>query len=135
MTIDRSALNTDTAQMTVFYTPDSATQTSSSETSSPAPTSSTSGDTAPSDYTPSSRTETIDMTQKSSSEILGELLRKTKAVQVEATAEELELLTKLEESRLKSSRDSELSKEVRERKKREEDLLKQARGELDATAA
>lgn len=134
MTIDRSALPTDPATLTVFYAPADATQTSSSPTSSPAPTSSTSGDKAPSDYTPSDHTSSIIMTNKSSSEILGEVLRLTKAVAVEATPEERETLEKLEEARAKSERDSLLSKEVRERKKREEELLAQARGDLGVAA-
>ncbi|KAL1305212.1 hypothetical protein AAFC00_002130 [Neodothiora populina] len=135
MTIDRTCAPSDPAIMTIHYAPTDAIQTSSSPTSSPAPSSSTSGDTAASDYTPTTRSESILMTNKSSAEIWREVARVTRAVQVEATPEEKETLEKLQEQRLKSERDSALSREVREAKKREQDLLAQARGDMSAAAA
>lgn len=74
------------------------------------------------------------MNNKSSAEILAEVVRLTNAVPVEATPEERETLARLEEQRQKSERDGALSKEVRERKKREADLLAQARGDLGVAA-
>jgi len=72
------------------------------------------------------------MTDRQASEILADLLRITKAVVVEATPEERETLEELEEARIRSERDSALSLEVRARRKREEALLAQARGEIEA---
>lgn len=74
------------------------------------------------------------MTNKSSAEIWGEVVKVTGAQAVEATEEERETLARLEEASRKSERDGKLSREVRERKKREEALLAQARGEMDGGA-
>ncbi|KAI5269039.1 hypothetical protein E4T47_07358 [Aureobasidium subglaciale] len=125
MTIDRTALQTDPALMTIFFADPEA-----SPTSGAAPTTSTSGDKEPSNYSPSSRTETIDMTGRTPEHILTDFMKITSATQVEATQEELESLRSLEEQRVRSERDSKLSLEVREKKKREESLLAQARGDL-----
>ncbi|KAI5237924.1 hypothetical protein E4T43_07770 [Aureobasidium subglaciale] len=125
MTIDRTALQTDPALMTIFFADPEA-----SPTSGAAPTTSTSGDKEPSNYSPSSRTETIDMTGRTPEHILTDFMKITSARQVEATQEELESLRSLEEQRVRSERDSKLSLEVREKKKREESLLAQARGDL-----
>ena len=125
MTLDRTAAQTDPALMTVFFADPEA-----SPTSGAAPTTSTSGDKEPSNYSPSSRTETIDMTNRTQENILADLVRITSARQVEATQEELETLRSLEEQRLRSQKDSKLRLEVREKKKREEALLAQARGDV-----
>ncbi|KEQ69754.1 hypothetical protein M436DRAFT_55377 [Aureobasidium namibiae CBS 147.97] len=125
MTLDRTAAQTDPALMTVFFADPEA-----SPTSGAAPTTSTSGDKEPSNYSPSTRTETIDMTMRTPENILADLIRITNARQVEATQEELETLRSLEEQRLRSEKDSKLSLEVREKKKREEALLAQARGDV-----
>lgn len=74
------------------------------------------------------------MTNRASSEILAEFLRLTKAVPVVATQEEVEELRVLEEARVKSARDSKVSAEFREKKRREEELLAQARGDVAANA-
>lgn len=128
MTLDRTALQTDQALMTVFFS--NPEDVSSSPTSSPAPTTSTSGDKAPSEYAPSERTETINMTNRTQENILSDLLAITKARQVEATDEEMETLRTLEEQRVRSARDSKIGLELRAKKKREEALLAQARGEV-----
>ncbi|KAI5197197.1 hypothetical protein E4T42_06769 [Aureobasidium subglaciale] len=125
MTIDRTALQTDPALMTIFFADPEA-----SPTSGAAPTTSTSGDKEPSNYSPSTKTETIDMTGRTPEHILTDFMKITSARQVEATQEELESLRSLEEQRVRSERDSKLSLEVREKKKREESLLAQARGDL-----
>lgn len=132
MTVDRTAQPQDIPTMTVFFAPENAQLTSSSPTGSAAPTSSTSGDKAPSDYTPTERTEIIDMKNRTDEEILRDFMRVTKAQQVEATPDELEELRRLEEQRIRSERESKISLAVREKKKREEALLAQARGEVDA---
>lgn len=135
MTIDRTAATGDPATMTIFFAPKDAAQTSGSSTGAPAPTSSTSGDKAPSDYTPAERTGTIDMTHRTSREILNDLVSSTKATLVEPTEQEREELASLEQARQRSERESKISKEVRDRKKREEALLAQARGEMVSEAA
>ncbi|THW88025.1 hypothetical protein D6D15_06271 [Aureobasidium pullulans] len=125
MTLDRTAPQTDPALMTIFFADPEA-----SPTSGAAPTTSTSGDKEPSNYAPSSRTETIDMTGRLPENILADLMNLTNARQIEATKEELDTLRSLEEQRIRSERDSKLSLEVREKKKREEALLAQARGDM-----
>jgi len=132
MTIDRNVPQEDPAIMTVHFTSADAQQSSGSPTSAPAPTGSTSGDKTTSDHASTTRTEQISMTDRQASEILADLLRITKAVVVEATPEERETLEELEEARIRSERDSALSLEVRARRKREEALLAQARGEIEA---
>jgi len=75
------------------------------------------------------------MTNRLPGEILADLLRVTKGVAVEATPEEVETLEMLEQARIRSEREGALSLEVRQRKKREEALLAQARGEIAAGEA
>ena len=116
MTLDRTAPQTDPALMTIFFADPEASPTS--------------GDKEPSNYAPSSRTETIDMTGRLPENILADLMNLTNARQIEATKEELDTLRSLEEQRIRSERDSKLSLEVREKKKREEALLAQARGDM-----
>lgn len=122
MTVDRSCPTTDPATLTIHFADPDAPQTS--------PSSSTSAPDASASASATTRTETIDMTHRTNTHILGELLRVTKGMPVDATPAEKELLEKLEEQRLKSLRDSALSKEVRDQKKREEALLAQARGDM-----
>lgn len=126
MTLDRAAAQTDPALMTVFFSSPEGSPTSSGS----APTTSTSGDKAPSDYSSAERTETIEMTHRTQESIWADLVKVTGARQVEPTREELETLRSLEEHRVRSERDSKLSLEVREKKKREEALLAQARGDV-----
>lgn len=132
MTIDRTALDTDPATMSIHFAPSAARQTSDSATSSPAPTDSTTSSTPPSDHDPTERVETIEMKGRTSAEILEDFTQMTRAFPVEATPEEREELRLLEEQRVKSLRDSQLSKEVKERKAREDALLKQAVGDVQA---
>lgn len=134
MTIDRTATATDPATMTIFFAPKDASKTSTSPTGSAAATSSTSGDKAPSDYTPAERVETIGMTMRTPEEILADLIKLTKATVVEPTQQELDDLRTLEEARVRGEKDSKLSLEVRQRKKREEALLAQARGDMASNA-
>lgn len=108
--------------MSIHFASQDAQQTSSSATS------------APTDST-TARVETINMKGRTNSEILQELIRVTKAYPIEPTEEEKEELRLLEEQRLRSLRDSKLSKEVRARVKRERELLEQARGDLASREA
>lgn len=130
MTVDRTVSTDDRATMSVFFAPDDAPTTSGSPTASATPPSSTSGDKEPAKYSPASRVEEIDMTGRSSSDIFDTLLRMTKASVVQPTAADEEELRELKDRREKSARDAKLSLEVRRRKKREADLLSQAKGEL-----
>ena len=75
------------------------------------------------------------MRWRTESEILADLIKLTSATTVEPTAAELEELQTLETARLRSERDSKLSLEVRERRKREEAILAQARGDMASQAA
>lgn len=135
MTVDRTAASQDIPTMTISFAPENASLTSSSPTGAPVPTSSTSGDKAPSNYTPTERVEMIDMKNRTADEILRDFMRVTNATPVEATAEERDQLQALEEARIRSLRDSKTSQEVRAKKKREEALLAQARGDIATQAA
>jgi len=135
MTVDRTATAFDPAILSIHFAPADAQQTSDSATSSPAPTDSTTQDSTPSDHDPTERVRTIDMTKRTNLEILQEFQRITKAYPIEPTAEEREELRSLEEHRMRSERDRNLSQEVRARQKREEELLEQARGDVASQAA
>lgn len=75
------------------------------------------------------------MTHSSSAEILEAFKGLTKGMPVEPTAEEREELRLLEEQRVRSARDAKVSAEVRARKRREEELLEQARGDVASASA
>jgi large subunit ribosomal protein MRP49 len=132
MSIDRTALQTDPALLSVHYTNPDAVQSSSSATSAPAARDSTTKNTTPSDAASTERVETINMTHSNNTEILEAFVRLTKAYPIEPTAEEKEELASLEEQRIRSAAASKLSAEVRARQKREKELLEQARGDMAA---
>ncbi|KAI9834891.1 MAG: hypothetical protein M1819_002799 [Sarea resinae] len=130
MTINRTTDQAGPATMSIFYATPSADADTSSSTSSPAPTSSTSGDKAPSDHTPFERVQTVNMKHKHESEILAKLMELTKAVPVEATAEELEELRELEEQAAQGERDARRMEQINAQQKRREVMLAQARGDM-----
>jgi large subunit ribosomal protein MRP49 len=132
MSIDRTALQTDPALLSVHYTNPDAVQSSSSVTSAPASRDSTTKNTTPSEAASTERVETINMTHSNNTEILEAFVRLTKAYPIEPTAEEKEELASLEEQRIRSAAASKLSAEVRARQKREKELLEQARGDMAA---
>jgi large subunit ribosomal protein MRP49 len=132
MSIDRTALQTDPALLSVHYTNPDAVQSSSSATSAPAARDSTTKNTTPSDAASTERVETINVTHSNNTEILEAFVRLTKAYPIEPTAEEKEELASLEEQRIRSAAASKLSAEVRARQKREKELLEQARGDMAA---
>lgn len=72
----------------------------------------------------------IDIKNLSEAGILQQLLLETKATPCEPTEVELQELRDLEEQKERSRRDSERSLEVRRQRKREEAMLKAARGEV-----
>lgn len=125
MTVDRTATAADPAVLSVHFAAADAPRTSAAATSAPAPT----GD------APTEQVQTIDMKHRTNSEILAELVRVTRAYPVEATPAEQEELRLLEEQRLRSRRDSQLSQQVRARVKREQELLEQARGDVASQPA
>jgi len=134
MTIDRTALQTEKALLSVHYAnPDATGQSSSSPTSAPAARDSTTSTTTPSEAPSTERVETLDMTHSDNAQILEAFVRLTKAYPVEPTAEEREELAGLEEQRVRSAAASKLSAEVRARQKREKELLEQARGDVAAS--
>lgn len=69
------------------------------------------------------------MKHKREDEILADMLSMTGGQQIEPTQGELDTLKELEDFRDRSRKDSERSKEVRAKWKREQEMLKQARGE------
>jgi len=79
---------------------------------------------------PSQSVVTIDMKHKSDEQILKEFMNITGGKEVQPTQGELDTLKELEEFRERARKDSERSKAVREKWKREQEMLKQARGEL-----
>ncbi|KAF2724028.1 hypothetical protein K431DRAFT_241630 [Polychaeton citri CBS 116435] len=135
MTVARHQQPEGPATLSVHYASPDAAQTSSSATSSPASTASTAAGSTPSSANPTEKVETIDMKFKPNSEILTELVRLTKAYPVEPTPEDREQIQALEEQKKRSERDSKLSQEVRARKKREQEMLEQARGEIAAQSS
>ncbi|KAF4550140.1 Mitochondrial ribosomal protein L51 / S25 / CI-B8 domain-containing protein [Elsinoe fawcettii] len=129
MTIDHNAPNEEEPLMTVFFAPKDAIKTSGSSTGGAAPTTSTSGDKVASDSTPTDRAESITMAWKKEEEILDDLIRVTKATTVQPTAEERAQLRQLAEDASRSKVDSERSLAVVAERKRQEAILKEARGE------
>jgi len=81
---------------------------------------------------PSQSVVKIDMKHKSEEQILKEFIKITGGKEVQPTQGELDTLTELEEFRERARKDSQRSKAVREKWKREQEMLKQARGELAA---
>jgi large subunit ribosomal protein MRP49 len=78
---------------------------------------------------PAQRVVEVDMKHKSEDEILADMLKITGGQEVEPTQGELDTLKELEEFRERSRKDSEMSNEVRAKWKREQEMLRQARGE------
>lgn len=70
------------------------------------------------------------MTHKSSSEILTELLRVTKAQLLEPTDQDKDMARKLDDQEKRSAEMRALSLVERQRRKREAELLAQARGDM-----
>jgi large subunit ribosomal protein MRP49 len=118
MTITRHLDPSLPATLTIFYRQPAATST----TTSPSPPVTPSG--------PHRVEKAIDIKNLSEAGILQQLLLETKATSCEPTEVELQELRELEEQKERSRRDSERSLEVRRQRKREEAMLKAARGEV-----
>lgn len=118
MTITRHLDPSLPATLTIFYRRPVATSTTTSPSSPVTP----SG--------PRRVEKAIDIKNLSEAGILQQLLLETKATPCEPTEVELQELRELEEQKERSRRDSERSLEVRRQRKREEAMLKAARGEV-----
>ncbi|OCK88896.1 uncharacterized protein K441DRAFT_708560 [Cenococcum geophilum 1.58] len=118
MTITRHLDPSLPATLTIFYRRPVATSTTTSPSSPVTP----SG--------PRRVEKAIDIKNLSEAGILQLLLLETKATPCEPTEVELQELRELEEQKERSRRDSERSLEVRRQRKREEAMLKAARGEV-----
>jgi large subunit ribosomal protein MRP49 len=81
---------------------------------------------------PTERTEVINMKHRQDSEILEQLLKLTRAKVVRPTPEEQREIQEMEEQNARSERDAALMAEVNAKRKREEEILEQARGEVEA---
>ena len=81
---------------------------------------------------PTERTEIINMKHRKVSEILTQLMEITKAREVQATAEEMRQIQQLKEQREKSEKEAEKRADAMVKKKREEAIIAQARGAVDA---
>ncbi len=77
------------------------------------------------------RTETIDMKHREDSEILASLLQLTKAKVLKPTQEELQQIREVEEWNAVLAKEAQQNAEFLTKKKREEAILIQARGEVD----
>lgn len=78
------------------------------------------------------RTEVINMKHRPESEILDQLLAITRARVVKPTAEESRQIQEIEDQNARSERDSVMMAEVNAKRKREEAIMIQARGDPDA---
>ncbi|OCL12519.1 hypothetical protein AOQ84DRAFT_284997, partial [Glonium stellatum] len=115
MTVTRQLDQSIPATLTIFYRQPATTAASS-------PSATPSG--------PRRVEKVIDIKGLSEAEILRQLLQETKATPCEPTEVELQEMRELEEQRERSKRDSERSLEVRRQRKKEEAMLKAARGEV-----
>jgi large subunit ribosomal protein MRP49 len=133
MTVNRTTNQTGPALMTVHLTSPKAAATIKSEISSTTDKQTSTGP-VPESKTgpPTERTEVINMKHRHDSEILEQLLRLTKAKVVRPTAEEQREIQEMEEQNAKSERDANMMAKVNAKRKREEEILEQARGEVEA---
>ncbi|KAH9220959.1 50S ribosomal protein-like protein Mrp49 [Leptodontidium sp. 2 PMI_412] len=81
------------------------------------------------------RTEVINMKHRPESEILDQLLAITRARVVKPTAEESRQIQEIEDQNARSERDSVMMAEVNAKRKREEAIMIQARGDPDAMSS
>lgn len=125
ITIDRSAHANDPATLSIHY---------GSADTRPTSDLSTAQDSDAPDSDSTETIKTIEMKNRTNSEILAELQRVTEAYPVEPTPEDLEEMRQLEEQRIRSQADSKLAKQVKAKQLREKRMLEQARGEIAAQA-
>ena len=80
---------------------------------------------------PTGKSRIIDLRHKTDSQILTEFVQLTGATVLEPTAEDVELAQQLTEAKDKSETDRKRMLEVTRVRKREEEILRQARGEIE----
>lgn len=124
MTVSRSTIPDDPAILSIHYRNPAAAASSSSSND----TSATDAAAAP------ARVETINMKNYTNSEIWDAVLKLTKAEPVPTSPEDQELLEEMERQRVRSEREAALSAQVRAKAKREQELLDQAKGAIEARA-
>ncbi len=133
MTVNRTTNQTGPALMTVHFTSPESAATIKPEISSTTDKQTSAGLVPESKAgPPTERTAVINMKHRLESEILDQLLKLTNARVVRPTPEEQREIQDMGEQNAKSERDAAMSAEVRAKKKREEDILTQARGEVEA---
>lgn len=131
MTVDFGGDQEGPASLTIFFSSPS----SDSSTETPQ-TMSTSGDKAPSEgHDHFETTKSINMKHKHESKILDELMKLVSGKQVEATAEEQEELKELAEERARSDQDRVKQAAVLASRRRQAEILAQARQSVDAQTA
>lgn len=113
MTVTRTTDQAAPATLTVFYANQASADAAAAEQKQEA-----------------QKTQVIDMKNRTEGEIWAELLKATKATEVPATPEDVEEARELAEEAERSRKVAALSLEVRKQKKREEEMLRQARGEV-----
>jgi large subunit ribosomal protein MRP49 len=131
MTINRTADQSGPAILTIHFTTSSSSRPSINST-----TDSQTSDAPVAVTTPGpavERTEVINMKFKDESEILSQLMTLTQAKPVKATLEETRQIEELKELRARTLKDSATMSAVNAKRKREENILAQARGEVEAT--
>ena len=113
VTVDRDVKIADEAFMTVFFAPkESETSGTAAQTAASVP----------------EKSESVSISHKPPHEILQDLVRLTKAEVVEPSAEDLQLESDLAEAEQRSKADRDSSLAINAEKKRQADLLAEARG-------
>lgn len=128
MSVDNKAPQEENAIMSIHFAPEGSKQTSNSATSSAAAVDSTTSSSSPSDAASTTRVETLNMTNYTNAEILEAFITLTKATPIEPDPEDLQELAEVEAERRRHNQEAARGAEIRQRKKREQELLEQARG-------
>jgi large subunit ribosomal protein MRP49 len=132
MTINRTNDQLGPALLTVHFTSTAEAATTKPEVSSTTSKHTSTGPVPASKSGPGTeRTEVINMKHRLDSEILDQLLKLTKAKIVLPTPEETRQIREIEEQNAKSARDAAMMQVENAKRKREEEILKQARGTLE----
>ncbi|CZS98631.1 related to ribosomal protein MRP49 [Rhynchosporium agropyri] len=136
MTVNRTNDQTGPALMTIHFTTPEAAETIKTEISSTTTKQTSSAPVAATKAgPPTERTEVINMKHRPESEILDQLLAVTRARVLKPTAEDLRQVQEIEEQDARSERDAIMMAEVNAKRKREEAIMTQARGNPDAVTS
>ncbi|KAK0107318.1 hypothetical protein ONS95_004012 [Cadophora gregata] len=133
MTVNRTNDQSGPALLTIHFTNPSAAASTKPEISSTTTKETSSAPVAATKAgLPTERTEVVNMKHRPESEILDQLLAITRARIVKPTAEETRQIQDIEDQNARSERDAIMMAEVNAKRKREEAILIQARGDPDA---